>query len=150
MFKIIPISSEIVKNSAPSFYHKDGTFYALHLKKGKENNGIGSSLRGHIPLRNGRTGNTLKLNQNKVGLLGIKKLTQENAELELLIFTPYRHKVLTKRRCAQMLLFPFTQGFKWVIIGTELKSMQRLCRRFEMDFMCQNDGKSWFVKERGH
>lgn len=120
MFQLIPIRSEIVKQSAPSFYHKDGMFYVLNL------------------------------DHHKVGLLGIKKLTQENAELELLIFTPYRHKVLTKRRCAQMLLLPLAQGYKRVIIGTELKSMQRLCKRFEMDFMCENDGKSWFVKERGH
>ena len=117
MFEITPISSEIVKSSAPTFYHKDATFYALHL------------------------------NQHTVGLLGIKKLTQENAELELLIFTPYRHRVLTKSRCAKMLEIPFKQGFKRVIIGTELKSLERLCRRFEMDFMFKHDGKSWFMKE---
>ncbi len=114
------IDADIVKKRSPTFYHKDGCFYALEIAK------------------------------NTVGLLGIKQLTQENAELELLIFTPYRHRVLTRGRLRYLLDMPFAQGFKRVIIGTELKSMQRLCKRFEMDFMCQNDGKSWFVKERGH
>ena len=117
MFKIIPISSEIVKSSAPSFYHKDGIFYALSL------------------------------NTKNVGLLGIKKLTKENAELELLIFKESRHQVLSKEKLSQLLAFPFNQGFKRVIIGTELKSLERLCRSFEMDFIFKHKKKSWFVKE---
>ena len=127
MFEITPISSEIVKSSAPTFYHKDATFYALQIK------GKGGGLTGH--------------SFTNVGLLGIKKLTQENAELELLIFTPYRHRVLTKSRCAKMLEIVFEQGFKRVIIGTERKSLERLCQSFEMDFMFRHEGKSWFMKE---
>ena len=112
-----PISPLLVKESAPGFYHKDAEFYMI------------------------------KHHDKDAGLLSIKALSNKTAELGLLIFPPCRGKLLTRRRCQKILDFTAFKGFKHVIIGTYLSSMQKLCVAFGFKYLFTQHNKHWLKKE---
>lgn len=114
--EFLPIDPRIVKHTSPNYYHPEADFYAL--TQGGEN----------------------------VGLFGIKRLTKDVCELEILVFTEFRHKVLTKAKCQQLLDF-VQKRYRNVIIGTKLKSLQKLCKAFKFREFCQTGDKVWFIKE---
>ena len=116
------LQTDLVKAMAPSYYHPDALFYGIYQQtqhKQKEN----------------------------VGLFSIKALNTETAELGLLIFPEFRGKILTPRHCQALLDFTQLQGFMYVIIGTYLSSMQKLCQRFKFDYLFTKNDKHWFKKE---
>ena len=126
LFLFIPLSSEDVRLHWPEFYHIDAQFYGLELDAGM-----------------GEFEQTYR-----VGLFGLKDLTQGTKEMELLIFKGHRHRVLTKERLQQLLDFTSSQGAKKVIINTQLNSLQRVCRRFGFkELYTDPQGKMWMIKE---
>ena len=111
------ISPQLVKQTAPGFYHKDAEFYTLHH------------------------------NDTSVGMFSIKTLSKQTAEIGLLIFSDWRHHVLTPKRCHQLLDCVHAKGFRHVIIGTYLPSMAKLCQRFNFTYLLTKQNKNWFKKE---
>lgn len=113
-----PIHPRIVERECPRFFHEEAEFYGLNHK------------------------NTY------IGLFGIKKLTSEVKEIELLIFKPYRHKLLTKSKLQQILDFTSSQGVKKAIMKTQLKGLQRVCKAFGFRVVNRNStGLVWMMKE---
>ncbi len=122
----IPLPPEEVRRQWPEFYHSHAQFYGLELDAGM-----------------GEFEQTYR-----VGLFGLKDLTQGTKEMELLIFKGHRHRVLTKERLQQLLDFTSSQGAKKVIINTQLNSLQRVCRRFGFkELYTDPQGKMWMIKE---
>ena len=115
--KFEAIDPQLIKEIAPSFYHKSTAFYAIK-------------------------------HQNKdAGLLSIKALSNKTAELGLLIFPPYRGKLLTPHKCKQILRFTELKGFVYIIIGTYLESMKKLCQAFHFSYLFTQQNKHWLKKE---
>ena len=120
-----PLPPDAVRLNWPEFYHIQAQFYGLELDAG--------------------VGTFQKL--YRVGLFGLKDLTQGTKEMELLIFKGHRHRVLTKERLQQLLDFTSSQGAKKVIINTQLNSLQRVCRRFGFkELYTDPQGKMWMMK----
>lgn len=116
------LQADLVKAIAPSYYHPNALFYGIqHPAQHKQ--------------------------KEDVGLFSIKALNTDIAELGLLIFSEFRGKILTSKQCQVLLDFTQLQGFIYVIIGTYLTSMQKLCRRFKFDYLFTKNNKHWFMKE---
>jgi hypothetical protein len=122
----IPLLPEDVRLHWPEFYHIEGQFYGLELDAG-----MGTFEKTY-----------------RVGLFGLKDLTQGTKEMELLIFKGHRHRVLTKERLQQLLDFTSSQGTKKAILNTQLKSLRRVCRRFGFkELYTDPQGRMWMIKE---
>jgi hypothetical protein len=67
-------------------------------------------------------------NNIAIGFYGIKTITESVCEISLHIYEKFRGK-LTKQITLKCLSFPFSLGFKKIIITTELEKMRRfLCK----------------------
>ena len=111
------LSPATVKSEVPSYYEADCFFYLIVL------------------------------NAQSVGLIRIKPLGKLMCELSLSIFEVFRHRVLTRAKCYQILDFISSIGFLYVIIGTYLNRLKTLCERGGFEYLFTRDNKHWLRME---
>lgn len=118
MITFKPLKKSYIREKYKSFYHRHGYFYAL-VVEGKE-----------------------------VGFLGLKKLSTDNVEMSFYIFEPFRGRILSKEKLREIVAFVEGKGWKRLIMGTNLRSLQRLCLSFGFQCVFSEADKVWFIKEK--
>ncbi|WP_192483162.1 MULTISPECIES: hypothetical protein [Cysteiniphilum] len=117
MLDFVAVDKALINDYANSYYHKDAEYFLI--RKGEET----------------------------AGIFGIKKISKTAGEMTLLIFENFKHGVLTKTTCKQLLNFPKLLGFGTVFLATQYQSMIKLCHRFGMQYLYDHNGESWYKKE---
>lgn len=86
--------------------------------------------------------------QTPKGLLGLKHLTEENAEISFRSFDEEKSDCMTRRRIDEILEFSMACAGKRVIVGTEHRSLQKILHRLGFAHIVTHGMKEWFVKEK--
>lgn len=110
---------------------------------------ITQEIKQYFPAFYNDTAHLYSLNENNedVGVYGVKKLSNNICEIFLCIFQDFRFKIPYRETLKLVLSFPFTLGFKVILISTKEKSIETLlrqCNKLGVKFMGFLNNKFWF------
>ncbi len=111
ILEFIAVDKSIINDYANSYYHKDAEYFLI------------------------------RKDEETAGIFGIKKISKTVGEMTLLIFENFKHRILTKTTCKQLLNFPKILGFGTVFLATQYQSMTRLCPRLGMKYLYDHNGE---------
>ena len=83
---------------------------------------------------------------NPIGFFGIKKIGKKVGEISV-YFNEQDRREITKGVATSCLRFPFSLGYRKILIGTKLKKMERFLRKMTKlgaQYLTQHNDMHWF------
>jgi hypothetical protein len=91
------------------------------------------------------------INNEDRAVLAVKQLSKVSCEAHVRVHAEKKHQTITPRRFKKTLDFLNQQlGFKILFVFTHLKSMKKLCQRFKMNVLSENNEHYILRKEFDH